>query len=78
MHFLIYQTITTADVVMFLFYGPAFGLRHDVMLLRKSGIEHHLDSCLSINERQFYPYRDAAYILRSWMQEAFPRVGATV
>ena len=33
--------------------------------------------CLHVNERQFYIFGDAAYMLRPWIQVAFPSVGAS-
>ena len=77
MHCLIYQTITSPDGLIFSLYGPEVSRRHDVTLLREIGIEEGLQSCLLINGRQYYLYADAAYMLRPWMQIAFPRAGAT-
>lgn len=77
MHCLIYQTVTTPDGLIFYLYGPEVGRRHDTTLLRKSGLEERLQAILLIDGRQFYLYGDAAYMIRPWLQTAFPRVGAT-
>ena len=78
MHCLIYQTVTTPDGLIFSFYGPEVGRRHDLTLLRESGLEERLQGCLNIGGRQYYLYGDAAYMMRPWMQVAFPRIWATV
>lgn len=77
MHCLIYQTIRTPDGLIFSLYGPEVGQRHDLSLLRNSGVADSLASCLLIEKRQFYIYGDPAYMLRPWLQTAFERVGAT-
>ena len=77
-HCLIYQTITTPDGLIFSLYGPQVGRRHDLTLLRESGIEQKLESCLLLSDRQFYIYGDAAYVLRPWLQTAFDRATATM
>lgn len=41
-HCLIYQTVTTADGLIFSWYGPDVGRRHKLTLLPKSGLETQL------------------------------------
>ena len=77
-HCLMYQTVTTPDGLIFHLYGPEVGRRHDLTLLRESGLQDRLRICLKINDRQFYIYGGAAYMLRPWLQVAYPRVGACV
>lgn len=77
MHYLVYQTITTLDGLIFSFYGPEESRRHDLILLRRSGITSILEECLLINERQFCVYGDAAYLLRPWIQKAYDLDTAT-
>ena len=62
MHCLVYQTITTPDGFLFALYGPKAGRRHYLTLLRDSGWEDVLETCLNINSRQFYVYGDCAYL----------------
>ena len=76
-HCLIYQTLTTPDGLIFHMYGPEVGRRHDLTLLRESGLGESLSNCLNVNGRQFYIFGDAAYMLRPWIQVAFPSIGAT-
>ena len=73
-----YQTVTTPDGLIFKLYGPEVGRRHDLTLLRESGLQDRLRLCLKINDRHFYIYSDAAYMLRAWLQVAYQRVGACV
>ena len=77
-HCLIYQAVTTPDGLLFNLYGPEVGRRHDLTLLRQSGLQDSLQNCLHINGRQFYIYVDAAYVLKPWLQVAFPRAGASL
>lgn len=76
-HCLIYQTITTPDGLMFYMHGPEVGRRHDMTLYRESGIGAVLEQALVIDGKQYCIYGDAAYMLRPWLQTAFPRVLAT-
>ena len=62
MHCLIYQTITTPDGLIFSLYGPEVGRRYDVTLLRESGIEEGLQSCLLINGRQLFVCRRRLHV----------------
>ena len=73
MHCLIYQTVTTTDG-LFSLYGPEVGRRHDLTLLRESGLEERLQGCLNIGGRQYYIYGDSAYMMRPCMQVAIPRI----
>lgn len=74
---LIYQTITTPDGLMFFMYGPEVGRRHDMTLYRDSGIGEALENVLLIDGKQYCIYGDAAYLLRPWLQTAYPRINAT-
>lgn len=72
-----YQTITTPDGLIFSLYGPEVGRRHDITLLRGSGINEALEACLIIEEEQYYVFGDDAYILRPWFQVSYSRLTAT-
>ena len=50
---LIYQTVTTPDGLIFSFYGPEVGRRHDLTLLRNSGLNNDLESCLNTDFTNF-------------------------
>lgn len=76
-HCLIYQNVTTPDGLMFYMYGPEVGRRHDMTLYRESGLGEVLEAVLVINGKQYCLYGDAAYILRPWLQTAFPRTNAS-
>ena len=78
LHCLLYQSLTTPDGLMFHLYGPEVGRRHDMTLYRQSGIDQQLQSHLTIQDRQYCVYGDAAYVLRAWLQTAFPRADATM
>eukprot|EP00171_Calliarthron_tuberculosum_P008950 IDg8950t1 len=76
-HCLTYQTVTTPDRLIFHIYGPIEGRRPDTYLYRKSGLEEHMKTKLIIEGTQHYIYGDSAYVLRPWLQTAFPRSSAT-
>ena len=76
-HCLVYQTITTTDGLIFSFYGPEEGRRHNMTLLHNSRISDRLAECLLVDGRQFYVYGDAAYVLHPWMQTAFNSIALT-
>lgn len=63
--------MTTPDGFIFDLYGPVEGLRHDLTLLRNSGCETILVGSLTSADRQFYIYRDQAYMLCPWMMRPF-------
>ena len=44
-----YQTLTTPDGLIFSLYGPEVGRRHDMTLLRGSGLNDILQTCLNID-----------------------------
>jgi len=77
MHCLVYQTITTPDGLILHLYGPEVGRRHDLTLLRNSGIEEIMEQRMVIGGKQYCIYGDAAYMLRVWLQTAFPRLTVT-
>lgn len=64
MHCLVYQTITTPDALMFSFYGPDVGRRHDLTLLRQSQWEKQLEVVLDVNGVRYYLYGYKAYLMR--------------
>ena len=74
---LVYQTVTTPDGLIFSLYGPVVGRRHDLTVLRESGLNEELQNCLNINGDQFYIFGDKAYVLRPWLQVGFDSVNAT-
>ena len=76
-HCFIYQTVTTPDGLLFYMYGPEVGRRHDMTLYRESGLDGILQSTFNNGGVQYCLYGDAAYILRPWLQTAFPRLGAS-
>eukprot|EP00171_Calliarthron_tuberculosum_P004019 IDg4019t1 len=57
---------------------PGEGRRPDAYIYQKSGLGPILEEHLFIDGKQYCIFGDAAYILRAWMQIAFPREGATV
>lgn len=77
MHCLIYQTVTTPDGLMFYMYGPEVGRRHDMTLYRESRLGEVLETVLVIDGKQFCIFGDAAYLLRPWLQTAFPSLNAS-
>lgn len=77
-HCLIYQTMTTPDGLMFYMYGPEVGRRHDMTLYRESRLGEVLEAVMVIDGKQFCLFGDAAYLLRPWLQTAFPRLNASV
>ena len=72
-----WQTVSTPDGLIFHLWGPEDGRRHDSTLYRKSGMDEILEHGLLINGIRYCIYADAAYILRAWLQVAFPRIGAS-
>jgi len=71
-HMLKFQTVATPDGLIFHLFGPEEGRRHDVTMYREAGMEKSLQGGLSIGGVQYCIYRDAAYLIRPWMQVAFP------
>lgn len=76
MHWLVYQTITTPDSIIFSFYGLE-RKRHDITLLRHSGIISRLQEFLIIDGMNCCIYGDKAYMLSPWMQIAFDLITVT-
>ena len=74
---MIYKTITTPDGLMFYLYGPEVGRGHDMTLYRESGLDVSLQQNMVVDGKQYCLYADAAYILRVYLQVAFPRASAT-
>ena len=58
-HFLKFQSVTTPDGLLFHLFGPMEGRRHDITMYREAGLQY----CL---------FGDKAFLLRPWMQVAFP------
>lgn len=77
MRCLIYQTVTTPDGLMLYMYGPEVGRRHDLTLYRESRPGEVLETILSIDGKQFCIFVDAAFLLRPWLQTAFPSLNAS-
>lgn len=73
-----WQTVSTPDGLIFHIWGPEDGRRHDSTLYRKSDIDSILEHGLLINGVRCCIFADAAYILRAWLQVAYPRLNATV
>ena len=71
-HCLIYQTISTPDGLIFHMYGPEVGRRHDLTILRFSGLPEVLPTAFQIDDSQHYIFGDAAYMTRPWLQAAWP------
>lgn len=61
---MIHQTVTTPDGAILNLYGPVVGRRPEITLLRDSKLQDRLQACFKIDDRQFYLYRDAAYMIR--------------
>eukprot|EP00171_Calliarthron_tuberculosum_P001560 IDg1560t1 len=76
-HCLSYQTVSTPDGLIFHLYGPVEGRQPDKYIYRKSNLDAALQDALCIDNVQYYLYGDQAYILRPWMQTAFPRSSAS-
>lgn len=76
-HFLIYQTVTTSDGLMYYMYGPEVGRWHDMTLYQVSGLGNVLEVVLAISDKQRCLYGDATYLLRPWLQTLFLRLDAT-
>ena len=75
-HYVMYQTVTTPDGLIFRLYGTEVRRRHELTLLRESNLRDRLQVCLKINGRPVYIYGDAAYMIRPWLHVAYPRTGA--
>jgi len=71
-HMLKFQTVTTPDGLIFHLFGPVEGRRHDVTMYREAGMDNILQGGLSIGGVQYCIYGDKAYLIRPWMQVAFP------
>ena len=76
-HCLLYQTITTPDGLMFDLYGPEVGRRHDMTLLRESGLDQQIQDNMIIYCKQYCLYGDAVYILRAYIQGSNATTWAT-
>ena len=76
-HCLIYQTITTPVGLMFYLYGTEVGRRYDMTLYTESGLDVSLQQVMVGDGKQYCLYADAAYILRVYLQVAFPRASST-
>ena len=61
---------------MFYMFGPEVGRRHYMTLFRQSGLNEQLVENLSLQDRQYCLYGDAAYVLRPWLQVAFRTHGS--
>lgn len=81
-----FQTVSTPDGLMFNLYGPEDGRRHDTTLYVKSNMDSILSDGLgfegneasgSTPSEQYHLYADAAYVMRPWLQVAYPRETAT-
>lgn len=66
-----FQAVTLPDGIIFHVSGPLEGRRHDITLLRESGIEEELESSLQIYGNQYYMYADSAYPLRPYLIVGF-------
>lgn len=75
---MVYQTVTTPDGLIYHFYGPEVGKKHDMTLFQRSGFPTLLSTCLYVNGKQYALFEDSAYIMRSWLQVGLPSVIATV
>ena len=69
---MIYQTITTPDGLMFYSCGPEVGRRYDMTLYREINLGSDLQENMIVDGTQYFLYGDAAYILRAYLQVAFP------
>lgn len=63
-HALSYKTIMTFDGLLFSLYGPLECRKHDLTLLRSSGLESKLATSLMIVDNQYHMYGNAAYCLK--------------
>lgn len=71
-HCLVYQTITTPDGLIFHMIGPVESQKPDAYLYRASKIDENLSTHLHIKGQQYYHYADKSFVLRAWMQTAYP------
>lgn len=76
-HCLTYQTVTTPDGLIMNLHGPVEGRRSDAFIYRLSKLGIQMEEKFVIAGKQYCIYGDQAYVLRPWMQTAFPRHTAT-
>lgn len=60
-----FQALTSSDGLVFHFFGPVEGRRHDMILYLQSGVDAILRNTLIGNGQQHYINGDSAYILRA-------------
>ena len=62
---------------MFYMYGPEVNRRHDMTRYGESEWGGIFQSTVNIGGVQYCLYGDTAYIIRPWLQTAFPSLGAS-
>eukprot|EP00171_Calliarthron_tuberculosum_P002898 IDg2898t1 len=72
-HCLTYQTVTTPDGLIMHLHGPVEGRRSDAFIYNLSKLGIEMEEKFVMDGKQFCIYGDQAYVLRPWMQTAFPR-----
>lgn len=75
-HYLIYQSVTTTDGIMFYLNGPEVGVGHDMTLYRQRNLDQQFQFSTHISGQHFGLYSDAAYVLRAWLQVSFIRTSS--
>jgi hypothetical protein len=70
-NYLKFQAISAPDGLVLHLFGPIEGRRHDMFLYNASGIDHILQTSLSISGRQYYIYGDVAYTVRPYLKVGF-------
>lgn len=68
MNFLIYQSVTKPDGMIFSLFGTEIGSRNYLSVIRSSGIEEILENCLNVDRVQHYIVADNAYVLQPFFQ----------
>ncbi|XRB22835.1 DDE Tnp4 domain-containing protein [Pseudoscourfieldia marina] len=72
-HGLRYQAVTTPDGLIAHMFGPLPGRRHDLTLLRQSGLLEQLDGMYMPNEQVFRMYGDPAYRPGAHIATGYPK-----
>lgn len=70
-HAVMFESVITPDGLIIHLFGPWEERRHDKTLYYKPGLDSVLPDALHVGVEQYYLYRDAAYMVRSWLQAEF-------
>lgn len=67
----VYQTVTTPNGLIFSQYGLVVGRRHNISVLRESGLNEALKNSLNVYWEQFYIFGDKCYDICPLLQAFF-------